>query len=291
MLALREAIERLGWQAQAWKGGSVVCLDATKEQREVGLENLYRRLRREPRDTWPDLLVDLLGSVPAEAGKAPENLSEVADQLMVRLGPPVRGQGAEVGIWSMPLVDRHLSAFLVIDFPTSMSYVNDAMIASSGQAADYWFQRGLANLRDKSAPTCFAPVHDESGLLQAQASDAYDSSRALLVDELIPGHEEDGFYVIVPGRDHCFVLLVTAESLMLAPWLRSIAIKMCKDMPYPISPELFWVRGGLWHHFEIEEGGNELRVTPPAAFVEIMERLRPDIAQPPEQDDSDSLPN
>jgi hypothetical protein len=168
------------------------------------------------------------------------------------------------------------------------------MIASSGQPAEHWFQRGIANLRDKSAPTCFAPVHDESGLLQAQASDAYDSSRALLVDDLIPGHEENGFYVIVPGRDHCFVLPITAESLMLGPWMRSIAIKMCKDMPYPISPELFWVRGGLWHHFFIEETGGELQVTPPAAFVDVMERVRPDLMQAdadPDQDDSDSLPN
>ena len=45
---------------------------------------------------------------------------------------------------------------------------------------------------------------------------------------------------------------VTAETLTLAPWLRTIATKMCKEMPYPISPELFWVRGGFWHLFAIE---------------------------------------
>jgi hypothetical protein len=296
MLALREAIGKLGWQAQVWRGTSVECVDAAGAQREIGLENLYRRLRREPRESWPDLVAELLGSVPAEAAILPDDLNQVAEQIMVRLGPPVTGQNAGAGVWSRVLVDEHLAALLVIDYPSSMSYVSEKMIASSGHDSAYWYERALANLHGKSGAACFAPVHDDSGLLQAQVADAYDSSRALLLDLLQPGHDENGFYVIVPSRDHCFVLPVTPETLMLAPWLRTIATKMCKDMPYPISPELFWVRGGFWHHFAIEHTGEDVLVKPPAAFVEVMARLRPDMEvtnetadDEPEQDDSGSV--
>lgn len=287
MLALREAIGKLGWQPQTWKGTSVACIDADGSPREIGLENLYRRLRREPRERWPDLLAELLGSVPAEATVLPDDLNQVAEQIMVRLGPPVSGQNAEMDVWSLPLVEDHLSALLVIDYPSSMSYVSAKMITASGQTGAYWYERALANLHAKSAASCFAPVHDESGLLQAQVADAYDSSRALLLDQLLPGHDENGFYVIVPSRDHCFVLPVTAETLMLAPWLRTIATKMCKDMPYPISPELFWVRGGFWHHFAIEHAGEDVLVKPPTAFVEVMARLRPDMDVTDETDDDE----
>jgi len=287
MLALREAIGKLGWQAQVWKGSSVACVDAASEPREIGLENLYRRLRREPRERWPEMLADLLGSVPAEAATPPDNLNDVAAQILVRLGPPVSGQNAEADVWSQVLVEDHLSALLVIDYPSSMSYVTEKMIASSGQTGAYWYERALANLQGKTEASCFAPVHDESGLLQAQVADAYDSSRALLLDALVPGHDENGFYVIVPSRDHCFVLPVTAETLTLAPWLRTIATKMCKEMPYPISPELFWVRGGFWHHFAIERAGEEVLVKPPAAFVEVMARLRPEMDVADEADGDD----
>jgi hypothetical protein len=293
MLALREAIGKLGWQAQTWKGTSVACLDAGGSSREIGLENLYRRLRREPRESWPDLLAELLGSVPAEAAILPDDLNQVVDQILVRLGPPVNGQNAELDVWSQPLVEDHLAALLVIDYPSSMSYVTEKMIASSGRDGAYWYERALANLHAKSTANCFAPIHDESGLLQAQVADAYDSSRALLLDHLLPGHDENGFYVIVPSRDHCFVLPVTAETLMLAPWMRTIATKMCKDMPYPISPELFWFRGGLWQHFAIERDGEDVLVKPPSAFIEVMGRLRPDMdvtdedkKDEPDQDDS-----
>ena len=277
MLALREAIGKLGWQAQKWHGTSVECVDAGGSAREIGLENLYRRLRREPREHWPDQLVELLGSVPADAIILPDDLNQVAEQILVRLGPPVSGQNAEADVWSRPLVADHLSALLVIDYPNSMSYVTESMIASSGHDGAFWYERALASLHGKSAASCFASVHDESGLLQAQAADAYDSSRALLLDLLLPGHEENGFYVIVPSRDHCFVLPLTPETLTLAPWLRTIAAKMCKDMPYPISPELFWVRGGYWHHFAIKRVGEDTLVNPPSAFIEVMARLRPDM--------------
>ena len=238
----------------------------------------------------------MLGSVPAEAVNPPDDLNQVAEQIMVRLGPPVGRQNAELDMWSRPLVDDRISALLVIDYPTSMSYVTEKMIAASGQSGTYWFERALANLHGKTAAGCFAPVHDESGLLQAQAADAYDSSRALILDLLVPGHDDNGFYVIVPSRDHCFVLPVTADTLMLAPWLRTIAAKMCNDMPYPISPELFWVRGGFWHHFAIEHAGQEVHVKPPHAFIEVMARLRPDMdvsdeSAEPDQDDSGPVSN
>ena len=51
---------------------------------------------------------------------------------------------------------------------------------------------------------------------------------------------------------------VTAESLMTAPGLRAIAGKTYREMPYPISPELFWVHGGVWRHFGLESAGDSV---------------------------------
>jgi hypothetical protein len=60
----------------------------------------------------------------------------------------------------------------------------------------------------------------------------------------------------------------------MTPWLRAIAAKTYREMPYPISPELYWVRGGVWHHFAIESDGEDVLVKPPPAFAEVMLRLR-----------------
>lgn len=293
LLALREALDRLNWQAVAWKGPSVDCVDAQGQSQTIGLENLFRRLRREPRGTWPDLLADLLGSVPPEAAIPPDHLEEVAAQLLVRLGTPYPRDQRETDVWSQVLIDGHLVATLVIDYPSSMSYVTEKMVATSGQDGDYWLERAIDNLRDKTDPIDMKLVHPESGLLQGQFGDAYDSSRALLLDELLPGHEEFGFYVIVPGRDHLLVLPLSEKTLSAAPWLRAIANKTHQEMPYPISPELFWVRRGVWHRFDIEVTGETLVLTPPPEFAEVLAQLQPDLMQSendePDTDDSDPV--
>lgn len=285
LLALREALVTLHWQAQTWKGGSVECTDPQGVSQHIGLENMYRRLKREPRTNWPGLLVDLLSSVPPEAATPPDDLHDVAEQLFVRLGPPFARNDRDLDVWCHPLVEGHLYASLVIDYPNSMSYVTEKMVADSGEDGAHWLEQALANLHSKSEMGCIGTVHEETGLMQSQVGDAYDSSRALLLDVLLPGHDEDGFFVIVPGRDHLLVLPVNAATIMMAPWLRAIAGKTHREMPYPISPELFWVRAGVWRHFAIETDGEHVLVKPPAPFAEVMTRLRP------KEDQNDSTPN
>ena len=274
LLALREALTTLNWQPTTWKGHSVECVDPRGQSQHIGLENMYRRLKREPRESWPKMLVDLLSSVSPEAATPPDNLHDVADQLFVRLAPSYARKDPALDVWSRPLVEGHLSASLVIDYPSSMSYVTEKMIAGSQEGGAYWYDRALANLSNKSEAGCIAMVHEETGLMQAQVGDAYDSSRALLLDQLVRGHEEDGFFVTVPGRDHLLVLPITGETLQMAPWLRAIAGKTYREMPYPISPELFWVRGGVWHLFSIETDGENVVMKPPAAFAPVIARLR-----------------
>src|SRR5437660_1221143 len=90
LLAFREAAASLKWQVRRWRGAVVECVDDRGREQVVGLENLYRRARREERSTWPELIAAFLGSVPTEQlDHPPASLAEVADRLLVRLGPPV----------------------------------------------------------------------------------------------------------------------------------------------------------------------------------------------------------
>lgn len=296
LLALREALATLGLTPTAWKGATVECADVKGQTQQIGLENMYRRLRREPRERWPELLAELIGCVPPDIANPPGKLAEVADRILVRLGQPFSRKDPDMDVWWSPLVEGHVAANLVIDYPNSMSYVTQKQVADSGQEPEFWYERALQNLSGMSPADCIKVVHEDSGLLQCQAGDAYDSSRALLLDRLLPGHEENGFYVVVPGRDHLLILPISETTVMLSPWLRAIAGKTYQEMPYPISPELFWVRGGAWHHFAIESDGEDLLVKPPPEFAEVIERLgiiAEDIEDddPPFEDDSPPLSN
>jgi hypothetical protein len=144
MLALREAADGLGWQIRRWLGSAVECVDAGGEERVVGLENLFRRARREDRATWPELIRDFLTRVSSgEFDNMPEDLATVADRLLVRVGRPMTPprqlspagkEEDKLRVWFHPLVGADLGASLVVDYPQSMAYVTEEMIAQSGSA-------------------------------------------------------------------------------------------------------------------------------------------------------------
>src|SRR5207249_9335425 len=60
LLAFREAVAALDWKVVRWLGGAVECSDAGGREHVVGLENLYRRARREERASWPELIATFL---------------------------------------------------------------------------------------------------------------------------------------------------------------------------------------------------------------------------------------
>ena len=288
LLALRGALAEVNWQARRWLGVAVECVDADGHEQVVGLENLYRRLRREDRANWTALIVEMLRSVPPETAEI-VSLHDVAERILLRLGPPLAPIAEGKQVWFQPLVGKRLGVTLVVDYPNSMSYVTEQQITDSNQEAAQWLQRAVTNLRGQTPADCVAQVHEGSGLRNCEVGDAYDSSRAMLLDWLLPGHAEDGFFVAVPGRDQLLVLPVVKDALGHVAWLRALAAKTHQTVPYPISGEIFWVREGAWHPFAVSLDKNQVVVTPPAEFAEVLERLAPDMSfESPADADNDN---
>lgn len=278
LLAVREALAQAGWQPRKWLGSAVDCLDHNGREQLLGLENLYRRLRREDRETWPKLVLEMLRSVPAEPTQTLA-LAEATERILVRIGPPMGSIGdPDKEIWFKPLVGKQLGLTLVVDYPNTMSYVNQGQLADSGRDADIWLEHALENLRRRTPADAAKVIHEESGLYQCELGDAYDSSRALILETMLPEGAGCGYFVVIPGRDQLLFLPVSKRSLEFLPWLRMIATKIFQTAPYPISPEVFWVRRGTWRPFEIEVEAEKVIVTPPAEFEAVLRRLMGDDA-------------
>lgn len=280
LLAFREAIAELGWQAQAWQGTAVVCTDAEGREQVVGLENLFRRARRLERPEWPEMIADFLRTgLEAPIDDPPDDLAEVAEQLLVRVGPPLTGRSGAPEVWSQPIPGTPLFLNLVIDFPQSMFYVTQALVDDSGRPGQEWLGQALANLKARTPAVSFALLHEESGLRQSNVGDAYDSSRVLILDQLLPEHAERGFLAALPGRDELLVMPVTQAALQFLPMLKVVAQKNFEKAPYPISDEVFWIRQGLWHVFGITVKNNEATIQPPPEFLPLLAEWMPETEQ------------
>jgi hypothetical protein len=277
LLALREALAYLNWQARRWLGDAVVCVDADGEEHIVGLENLYRRARREERDQWPALITEFLKRVrEAENAKpADVELAAVADRLLVRFGQPFSSRSTQAPVWWQSLEGTDLGVNLVIDQADTMVYVTDEMIAASGKPGDEWLKRARANLRARTPADCLEVVHDESGLRLCSVGDAYDSSRALLVEELLPEFAQAGTLVAIPSRDELLVLPVEPKSLIHLHLLKMLAEKNYQNAPYAVSDKVFWVHAGKWQVFPIAIRKDKVDVKPPTEFLDIVNTMTP----------------
>ena len=277
LLALREAAAGMNWQVGRWVGDLVVCVDGAGQEHLVGLENLYRRARREPRETWPELIADFLSTVVTahQDPGLPTNLAEVTDRLLVRVGHPLQKMPEAIQIFSQALPATDLVVNLVIDYPNRMCYVPAHLVADSGQPESHWVEVGLANLQARTPADCFQVIHEESGLRLCSVADAYDSSRALLLDKLLPEFRAHGYLVVLPGRDELLVLPVTARVFPHIHLLKVLAEKSHKSVPYPISDQVYWIHEGAWHHFAIDLRPQEAVLEPPPEFVAMMDRLGP----------------
>ncbi len=273
----------MNWKVDRWLGRSVECLDEGGKKRAVGLENLYRRARQLPRDEWPGLIADFMKTIqtvdPEEA--LPKDLATVAEQLLVRLGQPMQLGPDAPNVWSRPLGDSQLFVNLVIDFPNRMSYVTEELIRNSGRPADEWLEKGLDNLRKRTPDDWFQVGDEESGILVSKVADAYDSSRALILDRLLPDTSPFGCLVALPGRDELVLLPITRKSFPFVHLLKAWADKRFEQAPYAISNQVFWIHQRTWRLFPIEIRDRQATVQPPEEFLPVLEQLAPEKLEPP----------
>jgi hypothetical protein len=276
--AFEGAVGRLGWRVRRWLGDGVECLDEAGDVATFGLDNLFRRARGLDPAEWPAFIAEHLGHVrdALKAGLVGGELPEVADRLLVRVGRPFPAGKAGAMVWSRPLGDTGLVVSLVIDHDETMSFVTQDKVRESGKPGDFWLDRALANLRERTSPDQLQSVDEETGILLCCTGDAYDAARALVVEYLLPEYAEHGYLLAVPNRDRLMVLPVRPEVIPHLHLLRLVAQKSYHEAPYPISDEVFWVRDEVWRRFPIELKGKTLTVTPPPEFIEVLNSMMPD---------------
>jgi hypothetical protein len=275
LLAFREATAKMNWKILRWSGQAVECADDHGREHVVGLENVFRRLRREEREQWPILIAEFLGTVSsADADDLlPSDLESIADQLLVRLGPPFPGHGGDARVWSKTIPGTGLCINFVVDYPTRMCYVTEKIVTESARLAEDWLDQAVKNLLNRTPANCLQLLDAETGIRMCAVGDAYDSSRALVLDQLLPENSEHGFFIALPNRDQLLVLPVTRPGIASMPLVKIVADKNYRTAPYPISDQVYWVRAGEWHAFDIEIRGREVNVTPPPEFREVLEKL------------------
>lgn len=257
-----------------WEPSGVHVRPTDGDKQYVGLANLHRRAKAADPGEWPEMIRGFLQRLATtKAQSIPDDLGTVADRIRPRLGRPFDRSQAHP--WGIPLPGTGLEITLVIDYPHTMAYVTDEMLKKSRKKGEDLLDVALENLRKATPGDYFERASDELDIYVGSLGDAYDATRALLIEELMP-ESPAGYWVAMPSREELAVWPVTFEALARVHVLKMFADENYHKHAYPISDEVFWVWHGTWYRFGVTLKDNDLVIDAPDPFGEALQELRGD---------------
>lgn len=268
--AVSHELESRGFTVSGWHADGLDYLDPDGDTGFLGLSNLLRRFRNVQAADRQRVIQEFIGHIlqsGATQPDLPDQLEHVRHRVLVRVGQPF--SGIERLPWSKRLPGTDLILNLVIDFPNFMTYVTPEQIENSQETPGDWLDQSIENLKDRTPVDWLEPLHAESGILVGHLNDSYDAARALILSDIVdtpPG----GWLIAIPTRDWLFCRPATADGMAYFHLLKVLAEKNYQSEPYPVSDQVFWIRGHHWERFPMEIQNGCVQLTPPDGFMETI---------------------
>jgi hypothetical protein len=258
-------------------GDGVVHVEraGSEEPHQYGLSNLSQLCYANERGDWSRVIASHFTSLLAMEGRDLDALAADYEQvrliLRVRLMPDESMGGVELPESVVQATAPGILAVLVFDFPDSTATVHRDHLAGWPVDVDGAFEAALANLA--SEPT---PVHEDVELDDTQftvwfSDSFYVATRALRLAALLPDGTTDAL-VAVPNRHTLLVHpIVDGGALAAMQAMYRLAVQLFREGPGSISDQPYWWHEGTLTQIPHDDQGSTIAVSPPDAFVELLE--------------------
>jgi hypothetical protein len=245
--------------------GDVMLLDGP-QRLHIGMRNLRQLARQVPRDDWPALVADHVGTI-ITAIEEPLDLSDftlVRGLLRSRVYPVEARTGRLI---SRPFAPGLIEA-IVADTPTTVRTVVTDDATRWPVNTDQLFAVGRDGVRADGPLEC--DVIDDTGIRVLEGSTFYAATHLVWLESYLdPGPY--GALAVAPTRSTiaaCPIRKATAQ--VTAERLRAFAGDAHEDGPGSLTPDLFWWREGRLTLLErADTGPAEL----PADFLRFVASL------------------
>ena len=189
-----------------------------KQEAELSLHNLYRKLMTSPRDIHDQQLTHFTQQVchQLHAEKSPEVLYPL-------LAPDIPDPRIHAP-WSAPLIPNVLKLLLCFEQGERMRLLSPMDIVRSGRSMSVLQKEAMDNLFHISAQQ--TPQLDALGQYRFEIGDGYDASRFLMIRHWFP---EQTIWVAIPSRDSLWVRTNPPDAQAAATLKDSF-----ETLPYPL---------------------------------------------------------
>lgn len=251
--------------------GTAVVRLPEGEEHTVGFANLARTLALAPPEDRPRVLERYVRGWLDQARRAALDQPRSVDALqfyprLLSPGDPALKLGS---LWAEPIVEGALHYALAVDEPDAIRFVGPLDLPRWQLPLLEVKRRAMENLVRSSAPLVEAvrARPDPWGPFEVSTGDGWDGARLLIAHLLAPPGR--GVLALAPARD--LLLCVPVRDPAAFPAARAEAIarrvwaeRAVRELPYPLSPELFWCSEGLLERLPILSDAEGLPVAPPS---------------------------
>jgi uncharacterized protein YtpQ (UPF0354 family) len=229
--------------------------------RRLDLENLFRLVNHDP-ERGTEIVEHYLDQLFSGEASSLSTVSFdlIRDKIMPRIQPEtIFNHLAREQVAYVPFVNGTVIVF-VIDMPQMTVSVTSEQMVRWGVTAEDLDALARENLRMASGELELQVVTSKEGgkAIIIGEQDGYDAAR-LLLDNLYQrlSHRLGGdFYVATPARD--MFVAMSRQPMPFTERLRSRVVEDYRRLPYPITPELFYVtRDGVAGTMEQPGGAAE----------------------------------
>jgi hypothetical protein len=245
--------------------GDVMLLDGP-QRLHIGMRNLRQLARQVPRDDWPALVADHVGTI-ITAIEEPLDLSDfplVRGLLRSRVYPVEARTGRLI---SRPFAPGLIEA-IVADTPTTVRTVVTDDAATWPVTTNELFAVGRDGVRADGPLEC--DVIDDTGIRVLEGSTFYAATHLVWLESYLDP-EPHGALAVAPTRSTIAACPIRRDTaLITAERLRAFAADSHEDGPGSLTPDLFWWRRGTLTLLERADTG---RGSLPADFLRFVESL------------------
>lgn len=248
-----------------------------------GLQNLAQLCAQAPQEKWQAIIkahFDNLRRGQAEAaeiGEKIDDLDRIKPHLAVRIYPEnTFGEMAREDLIYQKDLEGTLTV-LVFDLPSTIRTVSRRLTSGWGKSNGELFQIGIENLRRKIDIDHEKVMMSDEVHLNAYIGESYYvAAYSLILEE----HGEAlGRYGALVGIPHRHMLLTypinDIQVLQAVNGFLMALPKLFQEGPGSITPNLYWYRQGGFLHLPYAYHGDEVRFSPPQAFLDLIEIIKP----------------
>jgi len=222
-------------------------------------------------------LGDLLTDELVEARSADSEFAALAPSLLPVLwgrGEAARLAGRAPDVLAFPFT-AELVVTIAYPVPCGRRYLLKADVEGIEGRGGPALSAALSNLRRRTPPEAIQPLDDaDEPLFGLDCPDGLDSSRLLVLPDLVPPWRANGLLAVAPAREMLSFVPFSHRGLSHLRHLLNLAANGYRSLPFPISDQLFYVAPSAAQAIGVEHlAGHAPRLSLPASLGEKQAEL------------------